>query len=123
MKNRTPKTSRKPPAPKLGAAAKPELASRAGPTRPHELPDAEILWENETFAVTRQGVALKRLDLLVPISHLVLVGQAARHFIVKHPEAPFLEAIDHAVRFHFPAEFPDGVQSPGKTATPDTDKE
>jgi hypothetical protein len=83
----------------------------------------KVLWENESYAVTQEGLALKRLELLIPISALRSAGQAARQLDVEHPEATFIEAVDHAVRLHLPKEFPDGALDPGQRPTRETDKE
>jgi hypothetical protein len=101
----------------------PDLASATGRSVPTIEPaPVSAIWENDLFAVTKEGLVLKPpMVILIPKEHLPLVGSVAKSLPVKHSDTPFVEAIDHAVRIHFPAQFPDGLKSKREPEGPHND--
>jgi hypothetical protein len=70
------------------------------------------LWENELFAVTQEGLVVKRDgQCMIQKKDLSMVGDVIKTIPAKYSSNSLYVAIDHAVRIHFPAEFPDGLKT------------
>ena len=70
-----------------------------------------MLWENDLYAVTPEGLAMKPPPVtLIPKSFLFMFGREAKSIPSKYSGNSLLKAINHALKIHYPAEFPSGVK-------------
>jgi hypothetical protein len=83
--------------PKKSRTGLPDLAPATGRGVPTNEPaPSSVIWANDGFAVTQEGLALKpSMVILIPKEHLPLVGSVAKSLPVEHSDTPFVEAIDH----------------------------
>lgn len=99
-------------APRKSTAAAPALAPAVGHVASAtETTAGRPLWQNGEFAVTEAGLAIApAMVCIIPNERLPDVGRIASSLSVEHSDHPFIEALDHALRIHHPAEFPNGLK-------------
>lgn len=93
------------------APREPGLSAGAGRAAADETLARDAIWQDETFAVTGDGLAVKvtRIVTIIPAAELPMVGAVARDLAHEHADAPFVRALHEALMIHHSDEFPNGL--------------
>lgn len=71
----------------------------------------DVLWENELFVVTDEGIAMKpSTTVFFKSPDLPRVAEGVAALVAEYSANPLMQVIDQALRIHHPDEFPDGLK-------------
>ena len=97
--------------------AKTEGPARSGPAPKstgdaHAVPpQTKVLWEDENFAVTDEGIAMRStMEVFIPKTELRRVGEVVQTIPGDHSANSLYTAMDRAVTLLLPTEFPQGLR-------------